>query len=99
VESKKGGGFQAAKACSCEDPMQSVSASSIMSLQFLFYNLLWMAAKDVSWSVQFFQIGDKHCSLDITELLEAWVVPDFQDKGREVFVGSAKNWWPKFLFS
>jgi hypothetical protein len=55
-----------------------------------------MAAKDVSWSVQFFQVGDKQCGLDITELLEAWVVADFQDKGREgkgreVFVGSAKN--------
>jgi hypothetical protein len=42
-----------------------------------------MAAKDVSWSVQFFQVGDKQCGLDITELLEAWVVADFQDKGRE----------------
>ncbi len=42
-----------------------------------------MAAKDVSWSVQFFQVGDKHCGLDIIELLEAWVVADFQDKGRE----------------
>jgi hypothetical protein len=46
--------------------------------------------------VQFFQVGDKQCGLDITELLEAWVVADFQDKGREgkgreVFVGSAKN--------
>jgi hypothetical protein len=63
-----------------------------------------MAAKDVSWSVQFFQVGYKQCGLDITELLEAWVVADFQDKGREgkgreVFVGSAKNWWPKFLLS
>ncbi len=42
-----------------------------------------MAAKDISWSVQFFQVGDKQCGLDITELLEAWVVADFQDKGRE----------------
>jgi hypothetical protein len=42
-----------------------------------------MAAKDVSWSVQYFQVGHKHCGLDITELLEAWVVADFQDKGRE----------------
>jgi hypothetical protein len=37
-----------------------------------------MAAKVVSWSMQFFQVGDKHCGLNITELLEAGLLQIFR---------------------
>jgi hypothetical protein len=68
------------------------------SSHFLFYNLLYGCWKCfVGWSNLSKLETIVLCPV-VTDCLEG-VIAAFQDKERELFVGSATSWWPQFFVS